>query len=185
MKSIVSGIMMLSTVLVISACSNKEEAEVVQEKVQEVDTVENKNEPITQRSEENPALHTEVPIVELISSNDDLSILFDYMYQELFWGTEENEIAYSFPDVHSGKVIEGDSVVIDWSAMDPQPTETRLIEVNVDDRSEIVSEKNISESTVLTIEIDEAEMGKQYAVQYLWKEGAVSTGKSMLNVRFE
>lgn len=79
----------------------------------------------------------------------------------------------------------GDTIIVDWNTMDPQPTEVQLIEVSPNNDSEIINEMTVSESENIMIEISEEEIGKQYTVQYLWKNGEVVTGKTMLGFEFE
>lgn len=186
MSKIVSSVLTLLSLTTLSACSSLEEVAVVEESQQEVNDMENIEEPIIHVTEEVPIFHTEVPSVKRISSGYDVEIDFEYMYEEVFWDAEENEdLPYQFPFVHPGIVNVGDSIIVDWSAMDPQPSDITLIEANPEDDIVIINEKNVSEGRNIMIEIGEEEIGKQYALQYLWKDGEVVTGKTMLNFKVE
>lgn len=160
---------------------------VVGENQQDVNDVENIEETIIHSTENISTLHTEAPSVKRISAGYDVPMDFDHMYEEIFWGVEEEEegTAYQFLHVHPGIVNMGDIIIVDWNTMDPQPTEVQLIEVNPNNDSEIINEMTVSESENIMIEISEEEIGKQYTIQYLWKDGEAVTGKTMLGFEFE
>ncbi|MFC6463465.1 hypothetical protein ACFP65_00410 [Marinilactibacillus sp. GCM10026970] len=181
MSKIVSSVLTLLSLTTLSACSSLEEVAVVEESQQEVNDMESIEEPIIQNEEVVPVLHTEVPSVKRINAGYDEQMEFDYMYEEVFWGVEEEDATYHFPNVHSGIVNLGDSILVDWSTMDPQPTEISLVKANANDTSEIISETTISDSREITIDVGEEEIGKQYALQYLWKDGEFVTGKTILS----
>ncbi|WP_225742815.1 hypothetical protein [Marinilactibacillus sp. Marseille-P9653] len=186
MSKIVSSMLSLLSLTTLSACSSLEEVTVVEETQQDVNDAESIEQSFIQNDELVPDLRTEAPSVKRISAGYDVQMDFEYMYEEVFWGVEENEdLPYQFPFVHPGIVNVGDSIIVDWSAIDPQPSDITLIEANPDDDPVIISEKNVSEGRNIMIEIGEEEIGKQYALQYLWKDGELVAGKTMLNFKVE
>ncbi|SFK20375.1 hypothetical protein SAMN04488569_101533 [Marinilactibacillus piezotolerans] len=175
MKKHIDRILILSSMVILSACSDSEKAS-----PNKISTEES----TMQSSEEISAIRPEeAPSIKLVNAKDGLSTGFDSVYEEVFWDTTENDITYNFPEIHSGDVEVGDNILIDWSMLNPKPTEVSLIEVKND--SEKVNERSITESTSINIGIDEAEIGKQYAVQFSWKKREELIGKSMLNFKFE
>lgn len=187
MRRIAVSALALLSLASLSACASLEEVTVVEENQPNVHPVENIEETIVYSTENVSTVYTEAPSVKRISAGYDVPMDFDHMYEEIFWGVEEEEegTAYQFLHVHPGIVNMGDTIVVDWNTMDPQPTEVHLIEVNPNNDSEIINEMTVSESENIRIEISEEEIGKQYTVQYLWKDGEVVTGKTMLGFEFE
>lgn len=173
----------LLTLLIISGCSSVEEAPVSQESKQENKEQIIKEEVVLQNDKQGSSFNTKIPSIKRISTNEDLKVGFDSVYTEIFWNSTENNVPYNFPEVHSGEIEIGDTIYIDWSMIKPKPSEVSLMQVKK--HSETVVESKVVEGEVVNIKIGENELGKQYAVQFLWKDGKTVTGKSMLNFRLE
>lgn len=173
----------LLTLLIISGCSSVEEAPVSQESKQENKEQIIKEEVVLQNDKQGSSFNTKLPSIKRISTNEDLKVGFDSVYTEIFWNSTENNVPYNFPEVHSGEIEIGDTIYIDWSMIKPKPSEVSLMQVKK--HSETVVESKVVEGEVVNIKIGENELGKQYAVQFLWKDGKTVTGKSMLNFRLE
>lgn len=173
----------LLTLLIISGCSSVEEAPVSQESKQENKEQIIKEEVVLQNDKQGSSFNMKIPSIKRISTNEDLKVGFDSVYTEIFWNSTENNVPYNFPEVHSGEIEIGDTIYIDWSMIKPKPSEVSLMQVKK--HSETVVESKVVEGEVVNIKIGENELGKQYAVQFLWKDGKTVTGKSMLNFRLE
>lgn len=135
-----------------------------------------------QNDDEDSEFHTEIPSIKK-KSLDGLNITFDNLYEEVCWNDCDDNRTYNYyPDIHSGDVEVGDSILIDWRTMKPTPSEVNLIHVN--SSGEEISKENINtDSSTLNLQIGEEEMGNQYAVQFLWKDGEKHKGHSVLNFK--
>ena len=129
------------------------------------------------------------PSISLLSSDGDVVFLsFDHSYGEVCWNNCDEFIHYNYPTIHSGDVEVGNQLQIDWSSLKPQPTEIHLIHVDNSDEydSKEVSRKQKSpENTPLTITVDEEMIGNQYAFEFIWKDGEVVEGRSIMNFKLE
>ncbi|SDQ56437.1 hypothetical protein [Virgibacillus salinus] len=186
MKKIsVTFTLLLSIILILSACKGVEQEQESQGSEPETKT---KNDEVAQKTEkqndeEGSEFHTEIPSIKKISA-DGLNIVLDNSYQEICWNDCDDDRTYNYPDIHSGDVEVGDSILIDWRDMKPSPTEIILIQVN--SSGEEISKKNINtDSSTLNIQVGEEEIGKQYAIQFIWKDGEQLKGHSMLNYKLK
>lgn len=172
----------VAMILFLSACQGGEQIEESQAKESEKEI---KNDEVvkTVSDEDDLEFHTEIPSINKISS-DEVKIAFDSAYEEVCWNDCENIGTYNYIDIHSGDVEVDERLLIDWSTMKPAPSEVNLIQVN--SSGEEISEKSINtESSTLDIQASEEEIGKQYAVQFLWKDGENLKGHSVLNFKME
>lgn len=184
--------LLLSVVLI--ACNNenqesqkKEEAsQVSKESTKKIQTEKN-----TVGNEENflPAFKALVtPEITLLSAEGNVKYLFDSSYGEVCWNNCDELIHYNYPNIHSGDVEAGNRLQIDWSSLKPQPTEIHLIHVvNRDeyDSKEVSRKQKTPENTPLTITVDEEMIGNQYAFEFIWKNGEVVEGRSIMNFKLE
>lgn len=129
------------------------------------------------------------PSISLLSSEGDVIFLsFDHSYGDVCWNDCIEIHPYNYPTIHSGNVEAGDQLQIDWSTLKPQPTEIHFIHIdNRDeyDKKELNREQKTSENTPLKIAIDEEMIGSQYALEFIWKDGATVEGKSIMNFKLE
>lgn len=126
----------------------------------------------------------EMPSITKVSSENPSGVGFDYIYSEVCWNDCSFNSGYDIADVHAGDVEVGDSIVIDWGMMEPKPSEVVLIEI--DNEGEEVSEAIGSpDSSSITIEVAGQDLGKQYSVQYLWRNGKELIGQSSLNFKLK
>lgn len=131
-------------------------------------------------------LSTEIPSIKKVTPGSD-NIVFDYSYEEVCWNNCDDINTYNYPEIHAGNVEIGDQLLIDWSKVKPQPTEINYIQIDTEDNKDKVIKKESIEITDnnLGIAVDEAKIGSQYAVEFLWKEGNEIKGRTMLNFRLE
>ena len=129
------------------------------------------------------------PSISLLSSDGDVIFpSFDHSYGEMCWNDCDEFYHYNYPTIHSGDVEAGDQLQIDWSTLKPQPTEIHLIQVDKGDEydsKELSREQKSPEKTPLTITIDEEMIGNQYAFEFIWKDGDVVEGRSIMNFKLE
>ena len=127
--------------------------------------------------------HVEMPSLTKLDSADPNGEIFDHSYSEVCWNDCEDKRAYNMPDVHSGEAEAGDRIVVDWGMMEPNPSEVQLIEIV--DGEEASEEAIATDLTAITIEVSEQELGKQYSVQYLWRDGEELIGHSRLDFKLQ
>lgn len=127
--------------------------------------------------------HVEMPSLTKLDSADPNGEIFDHSYSEVCWNDCEDKRAYNMPDVHSGDAEAGDRIVVDWGMMEPNPSEVQLIEIV--DGEEASEEAIATDLTAITIEVSEQELGKQYSVQYLWRDGEELIGHSRLDFKLQ
>ncbi|UFT98379.1 hypothetical protein KO561_14385 [Radiobacillus kanasensis] len=146
---------------------------------------------ITKKSQEKDNESKELPVfsnidmpsIEKIQS-DSSKFTFDHSYEEICWNNCGNQIEYTYPDIHSGTVEEGDKVLVDWQQVSPKPSEVYLIEV--EDRTvKTLTRESKSESDLFYMNITQDMIGKQYAVEFIWSDGDEVKGRSMMNFQFE
>lgn len=127
--------------------------------------------------------YMEMPSITKIGSAESNGETFDHAYSQVCWNNCTSDSGYEVSDVHSGDAEVGDRIVIDWEMMEPNPSEVRLIELDSDEEvsEEIVS----SESSSITMEVAEQDLGNQYSVQYLWRDGKELIGQSSLNFKLK
>ena len=184
--------LLLSVVLI--ACNNdnqesqkkEEPSQVSQESTKKIQTEKN-----TVENEENslPAFKALVtPEITLLSAEGNVKYLFDSSYGEVCWNNCDEFIHFNYPNIHSGDVEVGNRLQFDWSSLKPQPTEIHLIHVvNRDeyDSKEVSRKQKTPENTPLTITVDEEMIGNQYAFEFIWKNGEVVEGRSIMNFKLE
>ncbi|SDZ83361.1 hypothetical protein SAMN05421743_101358 [Thalassobacillus cyri] len=185
-KIALSFTLILSIIFILSGCLEAEQGKGSQVNEPETKT-QNAEVPLTtekQNEEEADAeFHTEIPSIKKISSKAP-DIILDNSYQEVCWRDCDDNRTYNYPDIHSGEVEAGDRILIDWRTMKPIPSEVNLIRVN--SLGEEISKENINtDSSTLNIQVSEEEIGKQYAVQFLWKDGEKLQGHSVLNYKLK
>lgn len=128
--------------------------------------------------------YMEMPSITKVDSADSNGAVFDHSYSQVCWNDCDADSNYDVPDVHSGDAQAGSKIVIDWGMMEPNPSEVKLIEI--DDGGEEVSEEIIAtDSSAVTIEVNEKELGKQYSIQYLWRDGEELIGHSRLDFKLQ
>lgn len=128
--------------------------------------------------------YMEMPLITKVNSTDSNGVVFDHTYSQVCWNNCHFHNGYDIPDVHAGDVELDDSIVIDWEMIEPKPSEVMLIKV--DGSNEEVSEEfDSSDSSTITIEVAEQYLGKQYSVQYLWRDGKELIGQSSLNFKLK
>ncbi|MDE0582535.1 hypothetical protein ON064_05700 [Planococcus sp. A6] len=128
--------------------------------------------------------YMERPSIMKINSADPSGVVFDHNYSQVCWNNCHFHNGYDIPDVHAGDVEVGDSIVIDWEMIEPKPSEVMLIEV--DGSKEEVSEEIVSSGdSTITIEVVEQDLGNQYSIQYLWRNGKELIGQSSLNFKMK
>ena len=128
------------------------------------------------------------PEISLFSSEGSVKYLFDSSYGEVCWNNCDEFIHYNYPSIHSGDVEVANQLQIDWSSLKPQPTEIHLIHVDNSDEydsKEVSRQQKSPENTPLTITVDEEMIGNQYAFEFIWKDGEVVEGRSILNFKLE
>lgn len=126
-----------------------------------------------------------MPSIKKVNSVGLDGVIFDNSYSEVCWNDCADNRTYNYPDIHSGDIEIGDEIQIDWHKMKPHPTEINLLQINTENY-EVIEETNIDiYNTPLEIEVDEQNIGAQYALEFLWKEGNKIKGKSMLDFRLE
>ena len=180
-------ILLLSVVLI--ACNNEIQEAQKKEQVSQVYNQETQTK-VESVDKVLPAFEAIVtPSISLISSKGYKKYQqFDSLYGEVCWNNCEEFNHYNYPNIHSGDVEVGNQLLIDWSLLIPQPTEVHFIHVDTSneiDSKEISKEQKITGHTPLTIKIEEKMIGNQYAVEFIWKEGKVVEGRSILNFRLE
>ncbi|MFG6116141.1 hypothetical protein ACGTN9_13250 [Halobacillus sp. MO56] len=177
--------LILSIILIISACKDIDQEKESQTAETGTNTQNAEVPPQTekQNEEEDAEFHTEIPSIKKISSNGP-DIILDNSYQEVCWGDCDDNSTYHYPDIHSGEVEVGDRILIDWRTMKPIPSEVNFIYVN--SSGEEISKENINPgSSTLNIQVGEEEIGKQFAVQFLWEDGEKLQGHSVLNYKLK
>ncbi|WP_174520003.1 hypothetical protein [Planococcus rifietoensis] len=128
--------------------------------------------------------YMEMPSITKIGSAESNGETFDHAYSQVCWNNCTPDRGYEVSDVHSGDAEVGDSIVIDWEMMEPKPSEVRLIEL--DSGEEEVSEEIVSsDSSSITIEVAEQDLGNQYSIQYLWRDGGKLLGHSRLDFKLK
>ncbi|MEZ0482083.1 hypothetical protein [Planococcus sp. SSTMD024] len=128
--------------------------------------------------------YMEMPLITKTDSTEQNGEIFDHSYSQVCWNNCGADSSYEVPDVHSGNAEAGDRIVVDWGMMDPSPSEVKVIEINSD--GEEVSEQAVAaDSSTVTIEVNEQELGKQYSIQYLWRDGEEPLGHSSLDFKLE
>lgn len=186
--------LLLSVVLI--ACNNEsqesEKKEEVNQVVKQKSMEEVESTIITLENEQNllPAFKSvTAPSISLLSSDSDVIFLsFDHSYGDVCWNDCDGFYHYNYPVIHSGDVEAGNQLQIDWSKLKPQPTEIHFIHIdNRDeyDMKEFSREQKTSENTSLKIAIDKELIGNQYALEFIWKDGASVEGKSIMNFKLE
>ena len=195
MKKIVliSILVILSVVLI--ACKNESQESQKKEDKSEVSkqikTEKTQSEKITLESERKflPAFNAlSTPSISLVSSEGNMKSLFDSSYGETCWNNCDEFNHYNYFTVHSGDVEVGNQLQIDWSSLKPQPAEIHLIQVDNSDEydsKELSREQKSPENTPLTTTIDEEMIGNQYAFEFIWKDGEVVEGRSIMNFKLE
>jgi len=190
-KTLLLLILLLLSVVLIACNNDSQESQKTEEasQVSKENTKKIQTEKNTVGNEEKflPTFKTLVtPEISLLSSN--MNYLFDSSYGEVCWNNCNEFIHYNYPSIHSGDVEVGNQLQIDWSSLKPQPTEIHLIHVDNSDEydSKEVSRKQKSpENTPLTVTVDEEMIGNQYAFEFIWKEGEVVEGRSIMNFKLE
>ncbi|MFP3355802.1 hypothetical protein [Planococcus citreus] len=128
--------------------------------------------------------YMEMPSITKIGSAESNGETFDHTYSEVCWNNCTPDSGYEVPDVHSGDAEVGDSIVIDWGRMEPNPSEIILLEFD-GDGEEVSEEIMATDSSTVTIEVNEQKLGKQYSVQYLWQDGEKLLGHSSLDFKLK
>ena len=182
--------LLLSVVLI--ACNNEIQEAQKKEEASQVYNQETETKKVIVESVEKvlPAFEAiDTPSISLLSSEGYKRYQqFDSLYGEVCWNNCEEFNHYNYPDIHSGEVEVGNQLLIDWSLLIPQPTEVYFIHVDTSneiDSKEISKEQKTTGHTTLTIKIEEKMIGNQYAVEFIWKDGEVVEGRSILNFRLE
>ncbi|MGM0896987.1 MAG: hypothetical protein ACQEV0_03755 [Bacillota bacterium] len=127
--------------------------------------------------------YMEMPSITKMDSADPNGVVFDHMYSQVCWHNCDANSSYDVPDVHSGDAEVGDRIMIDWGMMEPSPSEVKLNEIDSD--GEVSEEIIATDSSTITIEITEQDIGKQYSVQYLWQGGEELIGQSRLDFKLK
>lgn len=128
--------------------------------------------------------YMEMPSITKVGSAESNGEIFDHTYSQVCWNNCYFNSDYDIPDVHAGDVEVGDRIVIDWEMIEPKPSEVMLIEV--DGSKEEVSEEIVSSGdSTITIEVVEQDLGNQYSIQYLWRNGKELIGQSSLNFKLK
>ncbi|WP_434399881.1 hypothetical protein M1Q06_12880 [Planococcus sp. 11815] len=128
--------------------------------------------------------YMEMPSITKVNSTDPSGVMFDHTYSQVCWNNCYFNSGYDIPDVHAGNVEVGDSIVIDWEMMEPKPSEVIFIEID-NNEEEVSEEIGSSNSSTITIEVAEQDLGNQYSVQYLWRDGKELIGQSSLNFKLK
>lgn len=108
---------------------------------------------------------------------------FDHSYEEICWNNCDKPSPSHFPTIHSGDVEAGDQLQIDWKTVKPEPTEIHFIQLangNNEKLKELNREKINPENQQFTIAIDQAMIGNQYALEFIWKDKVSVKGKSRM-----
>ncbi|MFK8794025.1 hypothetical protein [Planococcus plakortidis] len=142
-------------------------------------------EPAEQKAGQLPEFtHMDMPSITKIDSAEPNGETFDHSYSEVCWNDCDADGNYTVPDVHSGDAEAGSEIVIDWGTMEPNPSEVILIEI--DDNGDKISEETIAaDNSTITIKVSEQELGRQYSVQYLWRDGKELLGHSSLDFKLK
>lgn len=128
--------------------------------------------------------YMEMPSITKIGSAESNGDTFDHAYSQVCWNNCTPDSGFEVSDVHSGDAEVGDRIVIDWEMMEPNPSEVRLIELDSDE--EEVSEEIVSsDSSSITMEVAEQDLGNQYSIQYLWRDGGKLLGHSRLDFKLK
>ena len=128
--------------------------------------------------------YMEMPSITKVGSAESNGEIFDHTYSQVCWNNCYFNSDYDIPDAHAGDVEVGDSIVIDWEMIEPKPSEVMLIEV--DGSKEEVSEEIVSSGdSTITIEVVEQDLGNQYSIQYLWRNGKELIGQRSLNFKLK
>jgi len=192
MKKIVLILILVILSVVLIACKNEsQESQKKEDITKQENTEKTQSGKITLESEKKflpvfEALST--PSIYLLSSEGNMKSLFDSSYGEACWNNCDEFNHYNYPSIHSGDVEVGNQLQIDWSSLKPQPAEVYFIQVDNSgayDSKELSREQKSPENTPLTITIDEEMIGYQYAFEFIWKDGEVVEGRSILNFRLE
>ncbi|MCG3419827.1 hypothetical protein [Oceanobacillus jordanicus] len=123
-----------------------------------------------------------MPTIKKINSD---GLLFDNSYDEVCWNNCSDGSTYKYSEIHSGDVELGDKLLIEWSEMEPHPTEIYFHQIDTDNYNAIEKGEIDTNTASLEIEVGEENSNAQYAIEFLWKEGNEIVGKSMLNFRLE
>ncbi len=127
----------------------------------------------------------EMPTIQNVHTVGAEGVIFDNSYLEVCWNDCEDNNTSHYPDIHSGDVEIGDTIQIDWHKMKPQPTDINLLQINTENYEVIDKKSEKISNTPLEIEVNEENIGSQYALEFLWKEGNDIKGKSILNFRLK
>ena len=126
-----------------------------------------------------------MPYIKKVSESKSDGIKFGHSYEEVCWNNCDGNSTYNYPEIQPEDIEIGDELQIDWHKVDPHPTEINLIQINTED-FEVVKEENIDvKNTLLKIEVDDANIDAQYALEFLWKEKNKTIGRSILNFRLK
>ncbi|WP_182858804.1 hypothetical protein [Oceanobacillus picturae] len=123
-----------------------------------------------------------MPTVKKINSD---GLVFDNSYDEVCWNNCSDDSTYKYSEIHSGDVELGDKLLIEWSEMEPHPTEVNLHQIDTKDYKVIEKVEIDTNTASIEIGVGEENSNAQYAIEFLWKEGNEIIGKSMLNFRLE
>jgi hypothetical protein len=127
----------------------------------------------------------EMPYIKKVSESKLDDIQFGHSYEEVCWNNCDDNSTYNYPEIQPEYVEIGDELQIHWHKVDPHPTEINLIQINTED-FEVVKVEDIDvKNNLLKIEVDDANIDAQYALEFLWKEENKTIGRSILNFRLK
>jgi hypothetical protein len=121
----------------------------------------------------------------IIWTSEEKTYQFDNSYSEVCWNDCDEWNHYNYPEIHSGDVELGDKLQIAWNSMKPLPDEMNLINVNGENYKEINKEKKDVNLSPLDLTVDEEMIGKQFAIEFLWKDGEMIEGRSIMNFKLK
>ncbi|WP_186672869.1 hypothetical protein [Sporosarcina sp. BP05] len=196
MKNALLILLLLFLSVVLTACENESQELEKKEELNHVvkpESIQEVEGPIIVLENEQNLLPTfqsiASPSISLLSSNGDVIFpSFDHSYGDVCWNDCDEFYHYNYPTIHSGDVVAGNQLQIDWSTLKPQPTEIHFIHIdNRDDydKKELSREQKTPENTPLKITIDEEIIGSQYALEFIWIDGGSVKGKSIINFKLE
>ncbi|KMY50059.1 hypothetical protein [Peribacillus loiseleuriae] len=149
---------------------------------------ENTNQKVVDTNDKNTLLEFEtmaLPTIKIMTSEGTNNFVFDHSYAEVCWMDCDEWNTYNYPEIHSGDVEIGDKLQIDWKMIEPYPTEINLIHIDSETHKEITKEKKDTNISPFTITIDEKMIENQYALEFLWQNGEVIEGRSMLDFKLK
>ncbi|MEW4286376.1 hypothetical protein [Priestia koreensis] len=166
--------------ILLIGCSNEEESV---SKPPPPPLEEKKDQPVPQEIYSLPDFGTTALPVQKVLKKDGTSFShFPSMYVALCWNDCESNpsVMKNYPSPLD-KDNYGDTLQVDWRALEPQPTEVYLLKSKSSDRETIVSREKQDVSGVFQLVITDDTIENNYALEFSWKDHDQLIGRSQFN----